>query len=123
MIYRGLADLILILHFCFVLFVVFGGLLVLYKRSAMRFHLPALVWGILVEFLQLPCPLTFLENYLRQLGGDAGYDGGFIEHYVLMILYWDISTSVQMLLGVCLVAVNLVVYAFVFQSRKLRGGY
>ncbi len=119
MIYRGLADLIFILHFCFVLFVVFGGALVLYRRFFLPLHLPALVWGILVELFQLPCPLTSLENQFRQLGGEAGYAGGFIEHYLSAVLYPSVTPQFQMFLGALLIAVNLLIYAFVFKRRRL----
>lgn len=118
MIFRLLADSILILHFCFVLFVVFGGTLVLYRRNFLYLHLPALAWGILVETLQLPCPLTTLENVLRQLGGESGYAGGFVEYYVSMILYPSITAQFQMLLGALLVAVNLLVYSLVIRRRR-----
>lgn len=117
MIYRGLADSIFILHFCFVLFVIFGGALVLYRRFFLRLHLPALLWGALVELFQLPCPLTFLENALRQAGGEAGYDGGFIEYYISAVLYSHITPQLQILFGVLLIAFNLVVYRFTFRRR------
>ena len=113
MLYRGFADLVLILHFCFVLFVVFGGLLVLYRRSILYLHLPSLVWGILIEVFQIACPLTSVENLLRQSGGEAGYAGGFIEYYISLILYPSMTAQFQMFLGVLLVAVNLVIYSFV----------
>jgi hypothetical protein len=115
MIYRSLADFVLILHFCFVLFVVFGGLLVLRRRLILWLHLPAVAWGILVEFFLLPCPLTELENQFKQLGGEQGYEGGFIEYYVSAILYLHISPQLQMMLGVLLVAINLLIYWYVFK--------
>ncbi len=117
MIYRGLADLIFILHFCFVLFVIFGGALVLYRRFFLRLHLPALFWGVLVELFQLPCPLTTLENKFRLLGGEAGYGGGFIEYYISAVLYSNITPPLQMFLGVLLIIFNLAVYSFIFRRR------
>ena len=117
MIYRALADLTFILHFSFVLFAVLGGLLVARRRFFAWFHLPAVLWGFLVEFLHLPCPLTFLENNLRQLGGEAGYAGGFIEYFVELILYAHISPQIQVLLGFLLLAFNLFIYSFVFRRR------
>ena len=116
MLYRGLADSVFILHFCFVLFAVFGGLLVLRRRAFLYVHLPALIWSVAVELLQLPCPLTRLENLLRALGGDAGYAGGFIEHYVSAILYSSITPQIQMTLGVLLIAFNFFVYRYVFRK-------
>ena len=118
MIYRLLADITLIFHLCFVVFAVFGGLLVLRRRFVLWLHLPALVWGVLVECFRMPCPLTALENWLRQLGGEAGYEGGFIEHYVSAILYWQLTVGMQILLGVVLIALNILIYYFVF--RRIR---
>jgi hypothetical protein len=118
MIYRSLADLVLILHFCFVLFVVFGGLLVLRRRLFLWLHLPALAWGILVECFQLTCPLTQLENQFKHLGGEQGYQGGFIEFYLSAILYARVTAEFQMMLGVLLILFNLLVYFYVF--RKIR---
>lgn len=118
MIYRGLADFTFILHFCFVLFVVFGGLLAVRRRWLAWFHLPAVFWGFLVEFLHLPCPLTFLENYFRQLGGEAGYAGGFIEYFVELILYAHITPQFQTVLGCLLLGFNLFVYLYVFWRRR-----
>lgn len=119
MIYRLLADITLVLHFCFVIFLIFGGLLVLRRRFFLWLHLPALVWGIFIEFFQWTCPLTTLENRFRHGGGEAGYEGGFIEHYVSMILYWQMTAQTQILLGVALILINLLIYFFVFRPKKL----
>jgi hypothetical protein len=119
MIYRLLADLTLISHFCFVVFVIFGGLLVLRRRVVAWLHLPAVLWGILVECLQMPCPLTTLENYFRNLGGEAGYEGGFVEHYVSTALYWRMSAETQLLLGVALVVFNLAIYFFILRRARM----
>ncbi|HEY0427557.1 MAG TPA: DUF2784 domain-containing protein [Pyrinomonadaceae bacterium] len=120
MIYRLLADITLILHLCFVVFVIFGGFLVLRRRFVLWLHLPALAWGILVECFQMPCPLTSLENLFRNLGGEAGYEGGFIEHYVSMLLYWHLTTQIQITLGVVLIALNLLIYFFIFQKTRVQ---
>lgn len=114
MIYRLLADFILIVHLCFILFAVFGGLLVLRYRSVWKLHLPALLWGFLVQYFVWICPLTNWENHFRALGGEAGYDGGFIEHYVSAIIYPGfISPQTHLLLAVLLVGFNLFVYAYI----------
>ncbi|MGI8467333.1 MAG: DUF2784 domain-containing protein [Pyrinomonadaceae bacterium] len=118
MIYRVLADIVLILHFCFVLFVIFGGLPVLYRRWIIWLHLPALFWGILVEFLRLPCPLTQLEKYLTTLGGESAYAGDFVEHYISSIIYPNITPQIMTTLGVLLIVFNLIVYACI--SRQTR---
>lgn len=114
MFYRLLADFTLIFHFCFVLFAVFGGLLVLRWRSVMWLHIPALVWGIIVEVFLLTCPLTEFENRFRVLGGEAGYSGGFVEHYVSMILYANIGYWFHFALGFILLMINLLVYSYIF---------
>src|ERR687889_2933712 len=85
--YRALADAVLVLHLAFVLFVVLGGLLVLRWPRLAWLHLPAAIWGVLIEFAGFVCPLTPLEVGLRRLGGEAGYEGGFIEHYLTGALY------------------------------------
>jgi hypothetical protein len=120
MIYRLFADITLILHFCFVTFVIFGGLLVLRRRFVLWLHLPALIWGVLIEFFGIICPLTTLENYFRGLGGEAGYEGGFIEHYVSALVYWQLTAETQILLGLALIALNLLIYFFVFRQTQTR---
>ena len=87
MLYSFLADLVVVLHFCFVLFVILGGLLVLWKNVLAWFHIPAVLWGAAIEFLGWICPLTPLENMLRAKGGGTQYATGFVEHYIVPILY------------------------------------
>ena len=119
MLYRILADLVVVLHFGFVLFVVFGGLLALRWPRAAWFHLPAAVWGAGIEFLQGICPLTPLENHLRHLGGEGGYAGGFVERYVLPVMYPDgLSRGVQLGLGTFVIVFNLAVYSLLFLRRR-----
>lgn len=110
--YRLLADLVLAVHGLFVAFVVFGGLLALWKRWIAYLHLPALAWGALVIGMGWICPLTPLEVSLRQRAGDQGYDGGFIEHYLVPLIYPEaITRETQIVLAVLLVAGNLLIYA------------
>jgi hypothetical protein len=85
--YRLLADLVVVVHLGFVAFVVAGGLLVLRWPRLAWAHLPCAVWGALIEFAGWVCPLTPLENDLRRLGGEAGYEGGFVERYLTSVLY------------------------------------
>ena len=122
MVYRILAELVLVIHLCFVLFVVLGGLLALRWRSVAWLHLPAFAWGVLVQCFFWACPLTPLENWFRRLGGESGYPGGFIEHYISAILYADVSRGFQMMLGMLLIGVNVIVYAMVFIWRRKVGG-
>lgn len=116
MTYRILAEIVLVLHVCFVLFVVFGGLFVLRRRAVMWLHLPAVAWGILIEFFWWACPLTTIENYFRQLGGEAGYPDGFLDYYISAVLYAPLSPTARLTLGGLLVAFNLLVYWFVWRQ-------
>lgn len=119
MLYRLLADLVVLLHSAFVLFVVLGGLLALRWPRAAWLHLPTALWGAGIEFAAGICPLTPLENHLRRLGGEAGYTGGFVEHYVLPVLYPDgLTRGVQLALGMFVLVLNLVVYAVVWRRRS-----
>ena len=111
MAFHVLADLVLLTHFAFLTFVVLGGLLVLRWPPAAWAHLPAVVWGALIEFTGWICPLTPLENELRQRAGEAPYAGGFIAHYVTHVIYPDgLTRGIQIVLGVLVVALNAVIY-------------
>ncbi len=122
MIYSLLADLAVLLHFCFVLFVVLGGLLALRWFRYVWLHLPAAVWGALIEFQDWICPLTHLENRWRRAAGDRGYEGGFVEHYLMPVLYPDgLTRNVQIVLGLLVIAINVAIYARVFVKRKRVG--
>lgn len=119
MAYRILADLIVGVHALFVAFVVVGGLLALRWPRVAALHLPAAVWGALIEFQGWICPLTPLENSLRTAAGQAGYQGGFIEHYLLPVLYpAGLTRGVQLALGTGVILVNLVVYGFLLARRR-----
>ena len=119
MIYRLLADLVLVLHFAFVIFAVFGGALVLRYPNMLKVHLLALSWAIVVQWADWVCPLTPLENYLRGLGGEAGYDGSFVEHFVLKILYpQELTPELRTMLGLALIIMNVAVYTFVMAGKR-----
>jgi len=121
MLYRFLADVVLVTHLAFVAFVVLGGLLALKAPRAALLHLPAAAWGAYVELSGRVCPLTPLENRLRALGGEAGYEGGFIEHYLLPVLYpGGLTRGVQLALAGAVVAVNVVVYSLVVLRARRR---
>lgn len=119
MIYSLLADFILILHLCFVFFAIFGGLLALRHRRIIWLHLPALFWGIVVQFFSLMCPLTEFENKFRILSGESGYSEGFIEYYVTKILYFHIDYWFHFALGLFLLLINLLIYFYIFTRRRL----
>ena len=120
MAYRWLADLVLVVHLVFILFVMLGALLVIRKPKLAWLHLPAAIWGSWIEFSGRICPLTPLENHFRGLGGQAGYSGGFIEHYITAIIYPDgLTRTVQITLGVFVVLINLLAYWKVWRSRSV----
>ncbi len=119
--FRLLADLVVGLHFVFVLFVVLGGLLALRWRWVMWLHIPAAVWGVLIELGGWICPLTPLEKTLREQAGGAGYEGGFIEHYIVPVLYpGALTRELQFVLAGAVIAVNLLVYAYVLRRPPRR---
>jgi hypothetical protein len=116
---RLLADAVVAFHFAFVLFVVLGGLLVLRWRRVAWVHLPSAAWGALIEFAGWICPLTPLELDLRRQAGQAGYSGGFIEHYILPVLYPEaLDRGAQVGLGLSVVALNAVVYALLWRRAR-----
>jgi hypothetical protein len=119
LIYRALADLVLVVHLAFVLFVVLGGLLVLRWPQVALLHIPAAIWGVLIEYSGWICPLTPLENSLRQSGGEAGYSGGFIQHYIQPVLYpAGLTRGTQIVLGSLALLVNLTAYGVVIARRR-----
>lgn len=119
MIWGVLAEVVVVLHFCFVLFVLFGGAVALRWPKAVWVHLPAAAWGALISFAGWVCPLTPLEKWLRREGGSAGYEGGFVEHYILPVLYpRALTRDVQILLGAIVILLNLLIYWHVF--RRIR---
>jgi len=112
--YRLLADLTLILHAVFVAYVMLGAWLVLRWPRTAWIHVPAALWGAGIELLGGICPLTPLENHFRRLAGEQGYASGFIEHYVVPVLYPDALTRrVQVMLGVLVLVTNAAVYGWV----------
>ena len=116
MLYDVFADAILILHLCFILFVVFGGLVVLRWRWVAWVHLPAAAWGALVEIAGWICPLTPLEIALRRSAGSAAYESSFVEHYLVPAIYPSTLTrEVQIFLGVIVLAINVAVYGVVWR--------
>ena len=114
-----LADTLVIIHLLFVVFVMAGGFLLRRWPKLIWLHLPAALWGVYIEFSGRICPLTPLENQLRASTGETGYSGGFVEHYLLPILYPDnLTAPIQWLLGGCVVIVNLVVYGLAYRVYK-----
>ena len=121
MIYRALADLVLVVHLTFVLFVVLGGLLVLRWPWVAFLHIPTAIWGVLIEYSGWICPLTPLENSFRARGGEAGYSGGFIQHYIQPLLYpAGLTRATQVVLGSLVLILNLAAYGILVSRMRSR---
>jgi len=122
MLYRALAIVVLLLHLGFILFVVGGALLALRWPRLAWLHLPAAAWGVLIELAGWECPLTPLENLFRHRGGEAGYTGGFVEHYLLSLIYPEpLTRTVQLALGAAVLLLNVALYALLLRRRRREG--
>jgi len=116
MLYSLAATSIAILHLAFIVFVLFGGLLVLRWPKVMYLHLPAAIWGVLIEFAGWWCPLTRWENHLLAQAGRAGYDGGFVAHYIMPIIYpAGLTRGLEIAIGAFVLILNLGIYVRVFR--------
>ncbi len=119
MLFRALADLVVVVHLAFIVFVVLGGVLAWCWRWMPWVHLPAVLWGALLEFYGWVCPLTPLENWLRHAGRASEYSGGFVEQYVLPIVYPPALTrEVQVALGLLVCLVNAGIYLRLWRRRR-----
>lgn len=117
-----LADLVTVIHLCFVGFVVLGGALVLRRPWVAWLHVPAFAWGALISFAGWVCPLTPLENHLRRAAGEAGIGSSFVEHYLLPILYpGALTREIQVVLGVGVLLVNAGLYGVLLWRRRQGG--
>jgi len=119
MLYRVAADAVVLMHVLFIVFALFGGLLAIRWRWLIALHLPAVAWGAAVEVFHLYCPLTPLENGLRVKAGDQGFSGGFIEHYLIPLIYpAGLTPQTQLWLGAGVVVINGVVYFCVIRRHR-----
>jgi hypothetical protein len=117
--YALLADLILVLHAVFILFVVLGATLLFWRRGLAWFHAPCALWGALIEFQGWICPLTYLENDLRVAANSSGYAGGFIDHYLMPLVYpAGLTADTQFLLGLAVLLINASIYTLVWRRMK-----
>ena len=124
MIYRWLADVTVVVHGAFVLFVMVGAFLALRWRWLVWLHVPAAIWGVLIEYAGWICPLTPLENALRARAGESGYTGDFIGHYVLHALYpQGLTRTTQWVLGSIALGVNIAAYTILIRQSRSRGDY
>jgi hypothetical protein len=118
-----LADAVVVGHFAFVLFVIAGGLLVSIAPKIAFLHLPALAWAVFVELSGTICPLTPLEIALRQQAGESGYAGGFVDHYVMPVLYpAGLTRQTQMMLGAVAFGINVIAYGWALYYRRAKRG-
>jgi Protein of Unknown function (DUF2784) len=118
---RLAADLVVVLHFAFVVFVVLGGMLAWRRPTFAWLHLPAAAWGAYAELTATVCPLTPLENALRESAGASGYTGSFVEHYLMPLLYpVGLTSADQRWLGALVIGINLVVYLIAFVRARRR---
>ena len=116
MAYNAAATTIALAHLAFILFVLFGGFLVLRWPRLMWVHIPAAIWGILIEFAGWWCPLTKWENYFMRAAGRAGYDTGFVAHYIMPIIYPSgLTRGLEIAIGAFVLVLNLVIYVRVFK--------
>jgi hypothetical protein len=121
MFYRFLADSVVVFHMCFVIFVLTGAALVVRWKWVALLHVPAALWGMYVEWSGAMCPLTPLENYLREAGGGATYQGGFIDHYIMPTLYPEnLTRDFQITLGTVIALINVLLYTIAFTRRGHR---
>jgi hypothetical protein len=104
MVYRVLADAVVITHFAFIAFVVTGPLLARRRRSLVWLHLPALAWAVGIVAIGYECPLTALENHFRRLAGERVYPGGFVDHYIENVLYPQRFTPLVLTLAAVAIA-------------------
>lgn len=121
MVYKLLADFVLLLHFGFILFVLFGVLLAYKYPKLVWLHIPVAMWGMMISFYRWICPLTPLENYFRNLAGEQGYQTGFIEHYLLPLIYpGGMTEKIAISMGIFVLVWNSIFYAVLIFRNKRR---
>jgi len=119
MFYRLGAEAVLLVHFAFIVFVLFGALLALRWRWVVAAHLPAAAWGTFVELTGRICPLTYAENYFRSRAGESGYSQGFIEHYLLPVIYpAGLTQQIQFVLAGTVVVINVLAYGWLLHRLR-----
>ncbi|NJN51536.1 MAG: DUF2784 domain-containing protein [Gammaproteobacteria bacterium] len=116
-----LADLVLVIHFALILFALFGALAVMRWGALIWLHLPYVAWSAAVNLIPMTCPLTPLENTLRHRAGEAGYEGGFIDHYLTALIYPNaMDETTALVAGVSVIVWNVGLYAWIVRSRRHR---
>ncbi len=119
MLSAALADAVLLFHFLFILFAIFGGFFVLYHKTVVWFHVPVVLWSSIVNLAGLTCPLTPIENYFRSRAGQLGYHGGFVEHYIGQLVYpAAMPRQLELVAAASIIVWNFAVYAFLVWKRR-----
>jgi len=117
--YELAANLTLIVHFAFILFVIFGALLFFITKKIIFIHIPAFVWGSYIELTNSICPLTYLENWFLNKANLTTYSEGFIQNYIVQIVYpVNLTKDLQIYLGITLIVINIIIYAFIYKVMK-----
>ena len=117
--YELAADLTLIIHFAFILFIIFGALLFFITTKIIFIHIPAFIWGSYIELTNSTCPLTYLENWFLHKANLTTYSEGFIQNYLVPIVYpLSLTKDLQIYIGIALIVINIVIYAFIFNKLK-----
>ena len=118
--YELAADIILIIHFLFILFVIFGALLFFVAKKIVFTHIPAIIWGSYIELTHSICPLTYLENWFLHKANLTEYSEGFIQNYLIPIVYpANLTNDLQIYLGITLIIVNIIIYGFIINKLRL----
>jgi hypothetical protein len=121
MLYRLAADIVVVLHFSFIVFVITGGFLAIRWPRIAWCHLPVVAYGAIIEFFSFVCFLTPLEQWLRVKSGSQGYDTSFTENYILPLVYPKVLTyRLQVILGISVIVINLIAYSLVLRRRRMK---
>jgi hypothetical protein len=117
--YRTFADATVVFHFAVVIFVIAGAVLLLWRRWVAWVHLPTITWVIYAELFHRTCPLTYLENWCRDQAGGQAYQGGFVDHYIMPVLYPNgLTPGMQVAFGLAILVINVVLYTIAFRRRR-----
>lgn len=120
MLQSATANFLMIVHLMFILFVIMGGLLLFWRPRTAFIHLPSLAWGVIIELNNWICPLTPLEQGLRRAAGEEGYSGGFIDHYIIPLIYPEgLTPEIQQMLGFSVLLLNVIIYGAWLLKRNI----
>ena len=124
MLYRLLADIVVILHLAFIVFAVSGGILIVWWRRVAWIHIPAVLWSAWIELSGGICPLTYLENWLLGKAGLGGYHGDFIADYILPVVYpTNLTRNIQIAMAAIIITVNLLIYGFILMKKRTKNRF